>query len=245
MESNQNAGRDRSARTRQHVLMPEADAIKAARRKLPDFEPYDTQKLLADARKASLEGRSLDEAVTATYNKHCRSQMAKLLHALGCDPADPNIWRTAFLRLARLHHNVGALVHRRRSGRSNDASQRFRDEWILLGGVTAFVEQGYSQREAVNFIADKEVFPHREIRPGLREAGRATQHARRAALWQKHQRLRRDARSTPDPLARALGLSASDYELWLARLDNPLPEPRPSGDNGAQRNKRVRKSPIG
>ena len=243
MASKQSAGQGRSARARQQLLMPGADAVEAARQKLPYFEPYDTRKLLADAR-ASLGGSSLDEAVTDTYNKHCRSQVAKLLQALGCDPGDPNFWRNAFLHLARVHHHVGRLVHRRRSGRSNAASWTLRDNTTLLCGVMALVAQGDSERRAINFIADAKVFPHREMMPGRREAWRDTQRAREA-LWQQHQRLRRDARSTPDPLARAFALSASDYELWLARLDNPPPKPPSGGDEGGRKKGRVRKSPTG
>src|SRR5215475_5508184 len=69
----------------------------------------------------------------------------------------------------------------------------------------ALVAQGDSERAAINYIADSKVFLHRERMAWQRPAGRARQHARRTALWQKYQRLRRDARSTPDPLARTLG----------------------------------------
>lgn len=100
MAMKQSAEQRRSARAGQPILMPSAEAIKAKRRKLPYFEPYDTRKLLADARKASLDESSLDESVRETYNKHCRAQVAKLLQALGCDPNDPNICRNAFLDLA-------------------------------------------------------------------------------------------------------------------------------------------------
>src|SRR5262249_3008987 len=120
-----------------------------------------------------------DESVSETYNKHCRAQVAKLLQALGCDPNDPNLWRNAFIDLAYLHHNVGRLVHHRRSVRSNAASWTLRDERILLCGVTALVAQGDSERAAINYIADSKVFPHQERMAWQRPAGRARQHSGR------------------------------------------------------------------
>jgi hypothetical protein len=244
MAAKQSVGQGRSPRTRHQVFIPGEDVVEAVRRELPYFESYDTRRLVTDAQKASLATSNPAEAVTGAYNKHCRHQVAKLLHSLRCDPDDPDIWQNAFLLLARLHHNVGRLVHRRLSGPSA-RSWTFRDEAILLCGVRALMETGFSARKAVNFIADNQVFPHLERRPEQRSSGRATRDARRAALWQKYQRLLRDARSTPDPWARALGLSASDYELFLARLDNPPPKPPAHGDNSGRWRGRVRKSPTG
>jgi hypothetical protein len=173
----------------QRWLMPAKSDVELARRKLPIFDPYDTRKLLADARQSSADG-SLDEAIDDTYHRHCRTQLAKLLRALGCDPNDANFWRSAFFKLASIHHNVGRLEHRAVRQIRNASSWTPRDEAVLLCGVAALTQLGDSERAAVRSIADSGIFPHHERRPSERLSGQATRNARRDALWQKFQCVR-------------------------------------------------------
>jgi hypothetical protein len=243
----------KAAKTRRKllVLIPDSRIREAARRKLPIFPPYDTRGLLADAQR-SLAGRSLDEAVIDAYNQRCRSQFVQLLRALGGDPNDANFWQNAFLKLARIHHNLGGLVHRQRSTPANATAWTAKDEYILLCGVYALTQQGKTEREAIRSIADAGVFPHHERQPSQRLSGHATRvpgrdwrtsdDARRDALWRKYQRLRSNSRGM-DSLARPFGIGLSNYETWLTELDSPSPLPRSSGDTGARRKGRIRKSP--
>jgi hypothetical protein len=227
---------------RQRLLVPAKSDVELARRKLPMFEPYDTGRLVADAQQSSADG-SLDDRIAKAYNKHCRTQLAKLLRALGCDPNDANFWRSGFIKLARIHHNLGGLVHRPARPTQNASSWTPLDEAVLLCGVTALTQLGDSERAAIRYIADSGIFPHHERRPSERLSGQVTQNARRDALWRKFQRLKRDARHRPDPMADALGQSRSTFEVWLSLLENPPPDIALSGDKDVQVKERVRKSP--
>jgi hypothetical protein len=126
-----------------------------------EAEPYDTRKLLADAARAN-GGKASDATITAVYNQHFRAQMVELLRGLECDPSDKQFWPNAFIKLARLHHNLGRLVHHRQFSRGNAKTWTAQDESILLCGVYALVQTGLSEREAVRTIADAKVFPHYE-----------------------------------------------------------------------------------
>ena len=88
--------------------LPAEDILEAERKQLPFFEPYETGKLLADAARAN-NGPASDAAIADVYNEHWRAQIIQLLRALGCDPNDKQVWPKAFMKLARLHHNVGRL----------------------------------------------------------------------------------------------------------------------------------------
>jgi hypothetical protein len=100
----------RTDRRSKAIWLPSQDAINAARKQLPYFEPYDTRKLLADAARTN-NGIVTDAAITAVYNQHCRAQMVQLLSALGCDPRDQLFLSKALFKLAKLHHNIGRLVN--------------------------------------------------------------------------------------------------------------------------------------
>ena len=162
--------RKRASRRSRSVCLPAADILEAERKGLPFFEPYDTRKLLADAAKAN-NGNASDAAIAAVYSQHCRDQMVQLLRALGHDFKDKQFWPKSFFKLARLHHNLGRLVHHLRYQARNATTWTARDESKLLSEVYALVRTGLSEREAVRTIADATVFPHHERRPGLRPSG--------------------------------------------------------------------------
>lgn len=210
------------------IYLPAEGTLEAARKQLPLFEPYDTRKLLADAAIAN-NGNVTDAAIATVYDQHCRAQMAHLLRALGCDPKDELFWPKSFIKLARLHHNVGRLSHRRQVARGNAKAWTAKDESILLSGVYALVQMGLSEREAVRTIAIAKFFPHHERQSWQRPAGQATRTARENALWRKYQRLRQQSRG-PDLLGRQLGLGASDFEMVVMGLGLPTPSSVPSGD---------------
>jgi hypothetical protein len=105
--------RKRASRPSRSVCLPVADILEAERKGLPFFEPYDTRKLLADAAKAN-NGNASDAAIAAVYDQHWCDQMVQLLGALGYDPKDKHFWAKSFLKLARLHHNLGACPFNRK-----------------------------------------------------------------------------------------------------------------------------------
>ena len=216
-----------AARPSRSVCLPAADVLQAERKGLPFFEPYDTRQLLADAAKAN-NGNASDAAIAAVYDQHCRDQMVQLLGALGYDRKDKHFWPKSFLKLARLHHNLGSLVHRQGVA-PNAKAWTSEDESILLCGVYALVQTGLSERAAVRTIADAKVFPHHERRLGLRPSGQAQRRARQTALWRKYQRLRAQSKG-PDPIARQLGIGVTDFEMFLTGLGLPVPPVAPSGD---------------
>ncbi len=201
--------------------------LEAERKQLPFFEPYETGKLLADAARAN-NGPASDAAIADVYNEHWRAQIIQLLRALGCDPNDKQVWPKAFMKLARLHHNVGRLVHRLRS-RPNAKVWTPKDESNFLLGVYALVQRGLGEREAVRRIADAKVFPHYERQSSQRPSGHATRIARQRALWRKYQRLRAQSRG-PDPIGRQLAIGVTDFEMFLTGLGLPAPSAAPSGD---------------
>jgi hypothetical protein len=219
--------RKRASRPSRSVCLPVADILEAERKGLPFFEPYDTRKLLADAAKAN-NGNASDAAIAAVYDQHWCDQMVQLLGALGYDPKDKHFWAKSFLKLARLHHNLGSLVHRQGIP-PNAKAWTSEDESILLGGVYALVQTGLSERAAVRTIADAEVFPHYERQSGQRSSGKASQVARQAALWRKYQRLRAQSKG-PDAIGRQLGIGVTDFEIFLTGLGLPVPAAAPSGD---------------
>ena len=220
--------RKRASRPSRSVCLPAADILEAERKGLPFFEPYDTSKLLADAAKAN-NGNASDAAIAAVYDQHCRDQLVQLLRALGYDPKDKHFWLKSFLKLARLHHNLGRLVHHLRHAAGNATTWTAHDVSILLCGVYALVRTGLSEREAVRTIADAKVFPHYERQSGQRPSGEASQLARQSALWRKYQRLRNQSRG-PDRMARQLGIGVTNFEMFLTGLGLPVPSAAPSGD---------------
>jgi len=207
--------------------LPAEDTLEAERKQLPFFEPYETRTLLADAARAN-NGNASDAAIADAYNERCRAQTIQLLRALGCDPSDEQFWPKAFMKLARLHHNVGRLVLRLRLP-PNAKAWTVEDESTFLGTVYASVLGGLSAREAVRTIADAEDFPHHERKPSQRPSGRASQIARQQAHWRKYQRLRAQSKG-PDRIGRQLGIGVTDFEMILAGLALPAPSAAPSGD---------------
>jgi len=219
--------RKRADRRSRSLCLPAEDNLEAERKQLPFFEPYDTRKLLADAARTN-NGTASDAAIADVYEQHYRNQTIQLLRALGCDLNDKQFWPKAFMKLARLHHNVGRMVHHLRLPPSAKAWTA-EDESNLLLGVYALVQTGLSEREAVRRIADAEDFPHREQRPSQRPSGRASRIARQQALWRKYQRLRAQSKG-PDLIGQQLGIGVTDFEMMLTGLGLPKPSAAPSGD---------------
>jgi hypothetical protein len=209
------------------VYLPAEDNLEAERKQLPFFEPYETRTLLADAARAN-NGNATDAAIADVYDQHCRAQIVQLLRVLGCDPKDKQFWPKAFMQLARLHHNVGRLVHYWRLPQ-NAKAWTVEDESILLCGVYSLVQTGLSEREAVRRIADAKVFPHYERQSWQRPSGDASRIARQRALWRKYQRLREQSK-VPDRIARQLGLGVTDFQMILTGLGLPAPSAAPTGD---------------
>ena len=203
------------------IYLPTEDTLEAKRKQLPVFEPYEIGKLLADAAKAN-NGNASDAAIAAVYERHCRAQMAQLLCALGCDPDDELVWPKSFMQLARIYHNLGRVVHHQRSSAGSATSWTAQDESELLFAVSALVQMGLGDREAVRALADLKIFPHHERRSGIRPSGDASRSARQVAVWRKYRRLRQRSRG-PDPIARQLGIGVTDFEMFLTGLGLPAP----------------------
>jgi hypothetical protein len=207
--------------------LPAEDILEAERKQLPFFEPYETGKLLADAARAN-NGPASDAAIADVYKEHWRAQIIQLLRALGCDLNDKQVWPKAFMKLARLHHNVGRLVHRLRS-RPNAKVWTPEDESNFLLGVYALVQTGSSERAAVRTIADAKIFPHYERQSWQRPSGQASGRARQAALWRKDPSRPVGAHLNLK-LSRQLAIGVTDFEMFLTGLGLPAPSAAPSGD---------------
>ena len=219
--------RKRANRRSRSIYLPTEDALEAERKQLPFFEPYETKRLLADAARAN-NGNASDAAIADVYNKHLRAQTIQLLRALGYDPNNKQCWPNAFMKLARLHHNAGRLVHRLRLP-PNAKAWAAEDESALLCAVYASVQGGLSEREAVRRMADAKTFPHYERQSWKRPSGHATRIARQLALRRKYRRLRAQSKG-PDPIGRQLGIGVTDFEMSLIELGLPAPSAAPSGD---------------
>jgi hypothetical protein len=194
------------------------------------LEAYDTKELLADARNAVVSlGMSLDNAVKVVRQLNEDEQIKQLLEWLECDPDDPNVWRSAFIKLARIHHSVGRIVHKWSTKPVGRRSWTPEDETILLEGVVKLKGLGCSEREAIRIISEAEVFPHHERRAHERPKGRATLEARTGALWAKLQRIKKNARRG-DWLTSGGNTFESTFEWSLYWLENPIPTPPAGGD---------------
>jgi hypothetical protein len=232
----------------QEILFPGPAETKAWHQKLPRFQAYDTKKLLVDARALRKENTSLDEAVNTAYGTLCRGQVAQLLRLLECDPKVAHFWRSAFIKLARIHHNVGGLVHKLPPQTLGARLWTSEAEAVLLMEVRRLMDGGFGENEAIKILAENpsyaSVFPYRAHRADERLKGHATRKARVNALRRKYFRLMEDARSTPGPLQRALGRPReSSFEWFLWWRENSFPEPALTGDKGPRKKKRIRKSP--
>jgi hypothetical protein len=168
--------RKRADQRTMSICLPPEDSLEAVLKQLPFFEPYDTRTLLADAARAN-NGNASDAAIAETYDQHRRDQVVQLLRALGGDSNDKQVWPKAFMKLAKLHHNVGRLVLRL-GLRPNAKAWTAQDEAKLLCAVHASVQGGLSEREAIRKIADANIFPHYERRSSQRPSGRASRTAR-------------------------------------------------------------------
>jgi hypothetical protein len=169
--------RKRADQRSRSICLPPEDSLEAERNQLPFFEPYDTTTLLADAARAN-NGNATDAAIAEVYDQHRREQAVQLLRALGCDANDKQVWPKAFMKLAKLHHNVGRLVLRL-GLRPNAKAWTVQDEAKFLCAVHASVQGGLSEREAVRTIADAKVFPYYERQSSQRPSGSASRTARR------------------------------------------------------------------
>jgi hypothetical protein len=217
--------RKRANQRSRSVCLPPEDSLEAERKQLPFFEPYETKRLLADAARAN-NGKASDAAIAKVYNERCRAQTIQLLRTLGCDPSDKQFWPKAFMKLARLHHNVGKLVHRLGL---RPKAWTLQDEATFLCAVFASVQGGLSEREAVRRIADAKVFPHYERQSSQRQSGHPSRIARQQALWRKYQRLRAQSKA-PDRIGQQLGIGVTDFQMILTGLTLPAPSAAPSGD---------------
>jgi hypothetical protein len=219
--------RKRADKPSRSVYLPEENTLEAERKQLPFFESYDTKTLLADAARAN-NGNVTDAAIAEVYDQHWQDQAVQLLRALGCDPNDKQLWPKAFMKLAKLHHNVGRLVFRL-GLRPHAQAWTVDDESTFLCAVHASVQGGLSEREAVRSIADAKLFPHYERQSSQRRSGHASQIARQQALWRKYQRLRAQSKG-PDRIGRQFAIGVTDFEMILAGLTLPVPSAAPSGD---------------
>jgi hypothetical protein len=210
----------RSSRARE-ALIPAG--LEVLRNKL-QLEAYDTKELLADARNAAMKlGMSLDDAVKVVHQLNEDEQIKQLLEWLECDPDDPKVWRSAFIKLARIHHNVGRIVHKWSTKPVGRRSWTLEDEAQLLEGVVKLKASGCSEREAIRIISEGEVFPHHEHKAHERPKGRLTLEARTAALWAKLQRIKRNSRRR-DWLSDGTTFESA-FEWSLYWLENPIPTP--------------------
>jgi hypothetical protein len=239
-----------SRRRPKPVLLPAQTEIDAQRRKLPNFDPYDTRQLLADAAPLESRGINRDAALTVVWRENKKNQIDHLLRCLGYDPSNPD-WQKAFSKLARLYFNVGRLAYRQPAGRANASTWTPAAELNLIMEVRRLVRGGFTEKEAIKIIGEDPaydaIFPYREQMPGRREIKRQMpvdewhegtrteriadlRKPRADALLKYWRRLKETFQGTPDPLARALGAipPESDFEqfLWLLNPPPNLPADR-------------------
>jgi hypothetical protein len=239
------------ARARQ-ALVPDDAHIAAQRQALPNFNPYDTRQLLADAealaKEAGTTGKrtTLDEAVTRAHKRLQARQIDQLTQAMGLDPRSPLFWRDAFLGLAAIDHNVGRLVHMWTPGEKNIKSPQNKSwKQIYVKRVDALVERvGDSEREIFKLLArTRGVKGQWRLGPKVEnsEDARARgDRAREARLRQAYYRAKRanappietakegTAKSKPASTTKAVGLlSLSAFETLLFNIENTWPKVTP------------------
>jgi hypothetical protein len=166
-------------------LIPPPEELDTQRQRLRQFPPYATHELLAAAHKRESIKLTLDEAITLVHEERTNSQLTQLIEQLGLDPAAPDCWRDGFIRLAKLHHNVGRLIHRWTRKHNNAAEWTIAEQIELLWRVADFQRQGKSEREAVELVARGKLRARRI--PGRH----ASSKSRFRAFWQKYMRLKR------------------------------------------------------
>jgi len=98
--------------------------------RLPNFEPIDLRSLLLAAKKRIGPG-SIDEKAELELSERLKEQTEELLRAIGFDPQNVN-WRSAFMRLANIHHARGRLVYTPKRTNSNAKKWTFEHDSLLL-----------------------------------------------------------------------------------------------------------------
>ena len=198
------------------LLFPSDEVLEARRARLKSFPAIDTCSVLP-AGHAYMEPTAIDIAVQGVLSQQIDRQGRKLLRALGCAEND---WHQGFIELAKIHHNIGRLSHRVRTGRGAAATWSSDGEMLLLQEVARLERAGLSASKALKQLAKdrsyERFFPYREQRPGQRTAGSLSVGAREKSLKQKFYRLKREQRR--GGLDASFGIS-SGYEMFLTRLD--------------------------
>jgi hypothetical protein len=98
--------------------------------RLPNFEPIDLRSLLLAAKKRIGPG-SIDEKAEFELSERLKEQTEELLRAIGFEPQNVN-WRSAFMRLANIHHARGRLVYTPKRTNSNAKKWTFEHDSLLL-----------------------------------------------------------------------------------------------------------------
>jgi hypothetical protein len=211
-------------------LIPTEATMDLWRQRLSHFSPYKTKELLADAQALKNETATLDDAISIALHKRKQIQVAKLLTELGFDSSNKDIWRDAFIKLAEIHHNVGRLLVQSFNKQISQGAWSQHDEAKLLREVFVLLNREHTQRSAIRIIADSGRLPYQERMPGQRinrraardanQDWRSTQDARRDALWQQYQRIRKKSEKT-DHLSRVFANDMSVFEALIWR-ESPI-----------------------
>jgi hypothetical protein len=122
-----------------------------AQLKKTHFEPINLRSLVLAARKKT-SPESLDEKVLFVLSERLKEQTEQLLRGLEIDPDDCN-WQSAFMRLARVHHGLGKLVHTAKRSNSNAQKWTWEDDFRLLTVLEDLKVEGIEGPAAFETIA--------------------------------------------------------------------------------------------
>jgi hypothetical protein len=228
------------ARARQ-ALLPDKVDITAQRQALPNFDPYDTRQLLADAEAladaAGTTGKAItrDEAVKEAQRRLQLRQLYELTQAMGLDPRSPNFWRDAFARLAEIDHNVGRLIHR-----WTPSKKKIKSPLSKMWEQASRVEQveaargSNSVRETFRLFAQPKAESSEDVRA---RADRTRADKQRQRYYRAKREItsakRTAANLPPESLTKPTGLLClSEFETLLFNIENNWPKVAPlGGDN--------------
>jgi hypothetical protein len=161
--------------------------LKARRKKLPKFQPYDL---------GSVENLEIDAELVQKIRQRNRNQMVKLLRALHVDPSLSDAWERGFYKLAFYHHGVGQLAWRTPRTNRNAATWTQDDDLILLDEVYKLRAKGYSSLGAIKRIASdpgvKQLLPYRarQDRSDFQSSNKNKLKKRKLALWRRFQHIK-------------------------------------------------------
>jgi hypothetical protein len=143
-------GKVTSARKGMVHLSTHPNRLAELKARLPNFEPIDFRSLVLAAKKR-IGPETIDEKIELQLGERLKEQTEEVLRGIGVDPKHVN-WKSAFMRLANIHHGVGRLVYTPKRTNSNARKWNFEHDSLLLEMLWQLKAEGLERSAAIEKI---------------------------------------------------------------------------------------------